>query len=175
MPGPKFVFVHILAPHPPFVFDEHGNPVQADAPYTLGDGGGYPGTREEYIHDYSQEITYINKQLELVITSILSDSETPPIIVIQGDHGPGSQFSMLKLEDVSCLWERFSILNAYYFPDQNYDLLYPGITPVNSFRVIYNTYFDANLLLLDDKNYYASYATPYQMIDVTDRITNICP
>lgn len=175
LPGPKFVFVHILAPHPPFVFDEQGNPVQADAPYTLGDGGGYPGTREEYMHGYSQEIKYINKQLTQVVTSILEDSKEQPIIVIQGDHGPGSRFSMLKLEDVSCLWERFSILNAYYFPDQKYELLYPNITPVNSFRVIFNTYFGSELPLLEDKNFYASYATPYRMIEITDRITNSCP
>jgi len=171
---PKFVFVHILAPHPPFVFDQVGNPVQMDALYTMGDGGGFPGTREEYEERYRQQITYINNQMMEVVDAILRDSTEPPIIVIQGDHGPGSRFDMLTLENVNCLWERYSILNVYYFPDQKYDLLYPSITPVNSFRVIFNTFFGTNLPLLEDKNYYASYASPYRFEDITGRIKPVC-
>ena len=172
--GPKFVLVHILAPHPPFVFNQEGNPVQMDALFTMGDGGGFPGTREEYEERYRQQITYINNQMMEVVDFLLRDSTEPPIIVIQGDHGPGSRFDMLTLDNVNCLWERYSILNAYYFPGQKYDLLYPSITPVNSFRVIFNTFFGTNLPLLEDRNYYASYASPYRFEDVTGRIEPAC-
>jgi hypothetical protein len=174
LPSPKFVFIHILAPHPPFVFDKDGNPVQANAPFTLGDGGGFPGTITEYEEGYRQQITYINKQMMEVIDVILEKSVEQPIIVLQGDHGPGSRFSMLDLKDVNCLEERYSILNAYYFPNEEYNLLYPSITPVNSFRVIFNTFFGTDLPLLEDKNYYASYASPYQLMDVTNRIEPAC-
>jgi len=175
LPGPKFVFVHILAPHPPFVFNERGDPVQPNALFTLGDGGGFPGAREEYETGYRKQVAYINRQLLEVVDAILGHSLVPPIIILQGDHGPGSRFDMLSLERVSCLRERFSIFNAYYFPDQKYDSLHPTITPVNSFRVIFNAYFGADLPLLDDRSYYASYASPYRFEDVTDRIESACP
>ena len=34
-------------------------------------------------------------------------------------------------------------------------LLYPSISPVNTFRVVLNSYFGENLPLLEDKSYYA--------------------
>ncbi len=172
--GPKLVFVHILAPHPPFVLDANGNPLEPTTLYTLADGGGFPGSVEDYQTGYTQEIRYVNAQLMQTVDAILANSVTPPIIILQGDHGPGSRFGMLRVESENCLWERYSILNAYYFPDRNYELLYPYITPVNSFRVIFNTYFGTDLPLLEDKNYYASYATPYKFEEVTARIGASC-
>jgi hypothetical protein len=47
-----------------------------------------------------------------------------------------------------------TILNANYFFDHNYTALYPGITPVNTFRVILNIYFGASLPLLDDRSFF---------------------
>ena len=35
IPGPKFIFAHIIAPHPPFMFDQNG-PVTPDKPYVQG-------------------------------------------------------------------------------------------------------------------------------------------
>lgn len=144
MSGPKFVFVHILAPHPPFVFDGFGNPIQPDRPYFIADATGFNGTRAEYILGYTGELTFLNTGLTEMLTGILENSVNPPLIIIQGDHGPGSMTSFIS-PDETCLRERFSILNAYYFPDQNYADLYPAITPVNSFRVIFNTYFRTDL------------------------------
>jgi Sulfatase len=172
-PGPKFVFAHILAPHPPFVFDADGNPIQADRPYNMGDAGGFQGTDEEYAQGYVDAVQYLNREMEKIITTILKNSSAPPIIIIQGDHGPGDHYNTLAL-DTSCLWERYSILSAYYFPDQNYAALYPEITPVNSFRVVLNEYFGANLSLLEDRSYYAAWFKPYQFTDVTEQIMPVC-
>lgn len=172
--GPKLVFVHILAPHPPFVLDADGNPLEPTTLYTLADGGGFPGSVEEYQAGYTQEIQFVNAQLMQTVDAILANSANPPIIILQGDHGPGSRFGMLRVEAENCLWERYSIFNAYYFPEQKYETLYPTITPVNSFRVIFNTYFGTELPLLEDKNFYASYATPYKYEEVTARIGSSC-
>jgi hypothetical protein len=172
--GPKLVFVHILAPHPPFVLDELGSPIEPPRLYTIADGDAYTGTMEEYISGYTRELKFVNSQAMKVVDAILAGSDQPPIIILQGDHGPGSRFGMLRVETENCLWERYSILNAYYFPDQNYEKLYPTITPVNSFRVIFNTYFGTELPLLEDKNYYASFATPYKFEEVTARIGSSC-
>jgi len=41
-------------------------------------------------------------------------------------------------------------LNAVYFPDHDYRMLYPQMSPVNTFRIVFNHYFGQNLPLLKD-------------------------
>ena len=63
------------------------------------------------------------------------------------------------------------ILNAYYFPDADKSVLYPSITPVNTFRLLFNIYFDGNLELLPDKNYaYEEGGYLYKFLDITDKL-----
>ena len=64
--------------------------------------------------------------------------------------------------------ERMSIFSAYHLPDQNIDLIYDSITPVNSFRLILNAYFNANYELLEDKSYFSYNTHPYNFTDVTE-------
>ncbi|MBV6396698.1 MAG: hypothetical protein HFACDABA_02298 [Anaerolineales bacterium] len=172
-PGPKFVFTHVVGPHPPFVFDAQGGPVQSDQPYVMSDASGFPGTRDEYLTGYLGEMQYINQLVLQTVDSILANSPRPPVIVIQGDHGPGA-FTNLFLIEEACQRERGSILNAYYFPDKNYAALSPDITPVNTFRVILNRYFDAALPLLENRTYFSYWDAPYNFVDVTDRMDASC-
>jgi len=66
-----------------------------------------------------------------------------------------------------------AILNAYYFPDNDYSLLYPEISPVNSFRVILNKYFKTGLSLLKDDAYNSLKITQYESLyRVTDFESN---
>jgi hypothetical protein len=66
--------------------------------------------------------------------------------------------------------ERMAILTAIYFDDQNYEMLYPEITPVNIFRVIFNKYFSQNYELLKDKSYFSKWWGRYQFIDLTEKL-----
>jgi len=167
---PTFVFAHIITPHPPFVFDEEGNHVHPQRPYNHFDADDYRnlgGTTAEYQEMYSDQLNYIFGIILEMIDEILLASKSPPIIIIQGDHGPGSMVTQAQFEEDN-LDERFSIMNAYYFPDKDYSSLYPAITPVNSFRVVFNQYFEENLPLLPDKNYFSIIYHPYEFMDVTE-------
>jgi hypothetical protein len=104
--------------------------------------------------------------LERTIDTILRRSSRPPVIIIQGDHGPGGHLDWDSPER-SCLWERTSILNAYYLPDGGARYLYPAITPVNSFITILNVYFGAGMELLPDDTYFTSHRLERQVIDIT--------
>jgi hypothetical protein len=64
--------------------------------------------------------------------------------------------------------EGMRILNAYYLPLKDCDLVYDSITPVNTFRVIFNCYFGTNYKLLEDKSYNSFDFSPYKFTDVTD-------
>ncbi len=174
LPSPKFVFFHIICPHPPFVFDAAGNAITPAVPYAGGgDGTHFVGTPDAYIAGYIAQLQYTNRQLLHVIDALLTQSATPPIIIIQGDHGPGAYLDWESAEK-SCLYERASIFNAYYFPDGAYSRLYPEITPVNTFRVVLNTYFGANLVLLEDRSYYTAWDHPYDFVDVSAESQEPC-
>jgi hypothetical protein len=166
MPGPKFVFAHILSPHPPFVFQADGTPTQPARGYSMGDGDDFGGDWEEYRQGYAGQVEFVDRQMEGTLDAILARSSTPPIIIIQGDHGPGGFLNWSSPEQ-SCLWERTSILNAYYLPGGAEDHLYPGISPVNTFRVVLNAYFGTHLELLPDRTYFTSHRLPRQIIDIT--------
>lgn len=147
--GPKFIYAHVLAPHDPFVFDENGDPAFRRYPFTEnGDpefGAGYGW--DAYKKGYADEVTYLHGAINAMIDQILANSDTPPIIILQGDHGIPytTQFNA-----------EFQILNAYYFPGVVSTGLYDTISPVNSFRLLFNAYFDTNYDLLEDREYFTN-------------------
>jgi hypothetical protein len=134
--GPKFVFVHIVSPHKPFVFAADGSPVTV--------------VRDDY-EAYADQVAYLNSRMETIVRKLINNSNTPPIIVIQGDHGGVH----------AALGDRLTILNVYYLPGEGKENLYSNISPVNTFRVIFNTFFGGNFELLEDISYYSSYENPY--------------
>ena len=56
-----------------------------------------------------------------------------------------------------------------YLPEGGSKLLYDEMSPVNTFRCILKFYFNKDFSLLEDKNYYSSYESPYKFLDVTGR------
>ena len=41
------------------------------------------------------------------------------------------------------------------------------MTPVNTFRVLFNDYFNTNFEILEDRVFFSNYEKPYNFIDVT--------
>ena len=164
--SPIFVLAHILSPHPPFLFDAKGEPVNPTSPYYIGDGDDFLGTRSEYITGYRKQVQFVNQKVIEAIDTILANSVTPPIIIIQGDHGPGSHL-VWDNPSKTCLWERTPILNAYYLPGDGEGSLYPSISPVNTFRLVLDAYFGADLPFLPDLTFFTSHRLERQAIDIT--------
>ena len=61
-----------------------------------------------------------------------------------------------------------STFSAYYLPGIEKNLSYDVITPVNTFRIIFNSYFDTDYDLLENKIYFTDDNDPDFFIDVTD-------
>ena len=160
--GPTFVFAHIAPPHWPFLFDASGNRIhleKLDAPQE----------KEAYI----DQLIFVDKKIEDLIDEILLRSELDPIMIIQSDHGPGLGFESddrWQNPTRENLRERMRILNAYYLPNGGSDSFYEAITPVNTFRLIFNTYLGSHFPLLSDQSYFSTYANPYRFIDVTESV-----
>ena len=162
--GPKYVFAHIIAPHPPYVFDHEGNPTDPPYPFTL--------SVEEH-SGYIEQLQFVNRAVLATIDGILASSKSPPIIIIQGDHGPGTRTDHNSLKN-SCLYERFSILNALYLPGVEKNSIPMDLSPVNTFRFIFNTYFDGNLELLPNRQYFSTSDHFYEFTDVTGQTQEPC-
>jgi len=125
---------------------------------------------DEFIEGYRNQLAFVNKRLQIAIDEILLQSSHPPIIIVQADHGPDARLDFGWKIQNTYLPERMSILNAYYFPDQDYEALYEDITPVNTFRIIFNNYFGTDYELLGDKSYFSRWNSPYLFVDVTDEV-----
>jgi hypothetical protein len=167
---PTFVYMHFMIPHPPFAFNKDGKPLKPKGIINGKDGSHYfeiDPSKEEYRKKYKNQIIFLNKKAKEMIDEILKRSNRPPIIILQSDHGPGS---MTYWEDPgkTDMKERLSILNAYYLPEKGKELLYQTITPVNSFRVIFNHIFNTDFEILNDKSYFATWNHPYKFINVTE-------
>jgi len=137
-PAPTFAFVHLLVPHVPFVFAPDGSVV--DDPLFYNGKLAWPGDDVHRTLGYANQVEFIDRKVVEIITEILNTSSTPPIIVIMGDHGLLGE-------------NRFEILNAYFLPGDASEALYPSISPVNSFRLIFNKFFGTNFGLLPDVSY----------------------
>lgn len=158
---PKFVFAHLVIPHPPFVFGPNGGALGHDAPFFFNDDIFYTGSREEYIQGYRDQVAYLNTELEKTVKTILARSQSPPIIILQADHGPRSPIRGRDLSHGE-FRERFGIFAAYYLPQDGDRQLYDTITPVNTFRLLFNHYFNGRYEVLPDKSYISTSDHPYK-------------
>ena len=176
LPGlksPKFVFAHMICPHPPFVFGPEGQPVDPKALNRLG-GPLFQTEAEaaDYRRYYRDQVIFLNTKVKAMVDAIIERSERPPVIIIQGDHGPDSLDYSAHPDSIPALRERFAILNAYYLPgkDPVKAGLYPDISPVNSFRVVFNNFFGTSHDRLEARCFLQKGHKLYHLTDVTDLI-----
>lgn len=145
--GPKFVFLHILSPHSPYVFGPNGEPIDPKGPFTLARNEELAIQREKEL--YLDQLRFVNQQLMSAVEEIIDRSQRPVVIMIQSDHGFGAD---LHWEAV--VWPeleaRMSILNAYHLSSECRNRLYPKITPVNSFRIIFDCELGREYPLVED-------------------------
>ena len=163
--GPRFVFAHFLIPHEPYVFDEYGRYVSSEAEGRR--------TREE---NYVAQLQYTNERVKELVENILTQSQRQPIIIIQADEGPypvGSKADAFRWDIATqdqCR-EKTNILNALYLPGVDYGKLYPSISPVNTFRLIFREYLGESYDLLPDDCYaYYDLYHLYRFVRITDRV-----
>jgi hypothetical protein len=132
IPGPKFIFAHIMVPHPPYIFSPDGSYL----------GNNHPNA------GYGSSVEFIDSRLPFILQAIIEKSDPPPIIVVMGDHGPAVGKTITKEMHMATL-------NAYLVNEGAKAQLYPTLTPINAFRIILNAHYGSTYPLLEDVSYYA--------------------
>lgn len=168
-PGPTLVFAHVISPHPPFVFGSNGETIVPAGAFSLADADAFGGSPQQYIDGYRQQLVHVNRMLLQALKDVLAQSERPPVIVLQGDHGPGAHM-VWSSADESLLVERMGILNAYYFSGEPLQALPDDLSPVNSFRLVLATLGGEPPELLSNRSYFATWDDPLTFYDVTARL-----
>jgi hypothetical protein len=166
---PVFVWAHIVSPHPPFVFGAHGE--LPKTPSYLGvdqtattQAVSKDEVRKWYVASYGPQVSYLSTLVENMVRQILDRSPASPVIILQGDHGPGS---ILNWDDPAReeLPARMAILDALHVPGGASDF-YDSITPVNTFRIILSRFLDTSMARLPDRSYFSTLAKPFHLYDI---------
>lgn len=163
-PDTTFTFAHFTLPHPPYVFKADGS-FDEDAGRPIGEA-------------YLAQLQAANTMIDGLLTDLVAGPpEADPIIIVQSDEGPypidvesaGRKIVYEGAPD-EVVWRKMMILNAYHLPGDG-AAVPESITPVNTFRLVFDRYFGADLPLLPDRAYvYADQDHPYALTDVTDRL-----
>jgi len=160
---PIFVYTHFSLPHDPFVLNHNGE-LQIFEETNLN----YEKSKEAYI----QQLKFANKMSIKVIDEILSDTDRDSIIIIQSDHGERTKIDWTNPTE-QMIKQGLNNINAIYFPNRHEGLAYDKISNVNSFRIIFNEYFNAEFKLLEDKYFWMESGKPeFKITDVTEIIEN---
>ncbi len=171
-PEPMFVLAHVLSPHPPFVFDAAGGMREKKGRFNQT-----KYTKEEYVEGFRGQVAFVNDRILPAIDAIRHgyDASNQPVIIVQGDHGPRSLRRQFNTTG-AFYRERFGILNAYYVPADFRCAFYPGISPVNSFRVLFAALHGVPCELQPDESYYSTSGRPYDFKPVSALVrTNALP
>ncbi len=168
---PVFVFAHIMAPHPPFVFSSTGDALRSRKTFAFADGNHWYDIHgrdgPSYQNLYVDQLTYVMKRLGEAVDAILASSPRPPVIIIQGDHGPGSKLHLERIMYTDHE-ERFGIFNAWYTPRGMDVAPEQKSTAINTFPTLFNTLFHAGLPLREDRYFYARMSGPYALQELNE-------
>jgi hypothetical protein len=164
-----FIFAYILCPHEPYVFDADGSkPKLVERLLERRDSKGY---MKKY---YIEQVRFIGTQIIEIVDS-LRRRDPSAVIIVQADHGwgyiIGNYLSDHKNPPLEFIDAQLGILSAIYLPP---GIVMPeNITPINLFRYMFNTLFDANLEVLPDRAFFRTNKEPYAFYEVTNDLKHL--
>ena len=148
---PKFVLAHLRLPHEPYLWDENGNIMQNKDMYDKS--------------AYLSQLKFTETKMLEIIDTIQSHSPNA-VIIIFSDHGYRGDIDWENPKMIDYI-RGFDTITALYFPD-NYEKIPSEISNVNIFRVFFNSYFNADFEILENKHMWYIYEKPYDHTKVSE-------
>jgi hypothetical protein len=164
---PVFVWSHIMLPHFPLIFGPNGEPITPGQSLLTMNHPEYTGSGWDIKTQFVQQLQFSNKKSMEFIDKIL-ENEKQSIIIIQSDHGSAFGVNLQDPTDDDA-FQKLSNLSAIYFPDEKHrEMLTDDRTNVNTFRLVFNSYFGSDYEMLEDRTYWGlSIKKPFWFKDVT--------
>lgn len=160
---PQYVLAHVMLPHPPFAFDEHGGPAPPPRPlFGIQDATGFPGTADEYWTGYRAQARYALDTI-VRLAQRLRARPRPTVVIVTGDHGPATGFNPDDAATAN-LQERFGAFSAIAMPDHGNPP--QGRSLVNLYRYVFRHALEAKVDDLQDLTIYSPFTRPYRFTSV---------
>jgi hypothetical protein len=118
---------------------------------------------------YPDQLLFANRLASGFLSRLADEGHASDIVILQGDHGPGSGLNWLDVAQTN-LRERHAILNAIRIPGIESGTLRPNLSPVNTFRIVFNHLFAASYPILTDLSYFSSWAAPYNFVPISPNV-----
>lgn len=168
---PTFSFIHVVAPHAPFVIGASGEVLQTGNADTIMDGSFWTGANPglSYREGYAGQATWVQPQILAAVDRILAPGARPAVIVVCSDHGSGLDFDWNRLSR-QALTDRMSAFWAVYIPGGASKKAPDTVSTVNTFRYVFDEVFGTSLGLLPDRSHWQTWENPERLTDVTDLV-----
>lgn len=169
---PKATFVHVLAPHPPFVFDADGGPVQPNGrTFTLLDGKRLVEQigKAKYQSAYVAQLKAINTKVLSTIDTIDAKPRRETITVIVGDHGPRMNLDWESANGTD-MDEVKGTLMAVRIPEKYKQAVgdIDTCSPLTLLHRIATKVYNAPLEPVHDFSYYSSLPKPFDFVPINN-------
>ena len=156
---PLYMHLHLLLPHPPFVYNSSGERVDHKHTEDIFD---------ESLRDaYLEQLIFANK-ITLEMIDSIQNRDANSVIILMSDHGGRLGVDWNNPTELN-YYRVFNNLSAFYFPGHA-DEISENIAAVNTFRFFFNTYLDTDYELLEDKQMWFSPERPYDQTDISEQI-----
>ena len=157
--NPLYMHIHILLPHPPFVFNSDGERVEHQYTKDIFD----PNLRDAYL----EQLIFTNKITIEMIDSIQQKDDSA-VIIVMSDHGGRLGVNWYEPTEMD-YYRAFNNLSAFYFPDYEGDIP-EKIAAVNTYRVLFNTYFNTDYEILEDRQMWYVPELPWDQTNVSKKL-----
>lgn len=148
---PKFVFAHVMAPHPPIAFGPTGEERDGwpcfPAHCSIWTGGEWPG--DDWEGPTGDQVAYVNSRVVATAKDIIANSARPPVIIFLSDHGHRHEFA-----DPDEMLRSFFLAStpghAGMFPED--------VTPINVVPRLLRAYTGAAVPMAPEESYWLDLA-----------------
>lgn len=170
---PVFAFMHLLAPHEPYLFNADCSDREPWWPLT-DQGENF----EPVGAAYADQVRCLAPLLLETVRAILDRSGVRPVIILQSDHGHGRiavdplRGFTLSSEELSReqLGDRLGVFAAYTFPGAD-SLVRDDISPVNVLPLILRSLFSEGPRQQPDRSFWSSYQTAFSFTELPAEAT----
>jgi len=153
---PKFVLAHLRLPHEPYVYDENGNIMQNKGEYDKS--------------AYLSQLKFTETKMLELIDTIQSHSPNA-VIIIFSDHGYRGEIDWENPKMIDYM-RGFNTITSFYFPI-GYEKMPSEISNVNIFRIFFNSYFNTDFEILENKHMWYTAEKPYNHTKVSETFKEI--